>query len=252
LQSNKVIDENLKGSFGSGNLVLSGDFVDRGEHVPEVLWLIYSLEDQAKAAGGYVHFILGNHEIMNMSGDLRYVNNKYKLTGLLLGKTYNQLYDEHSELGRWLRTKNVIEKIGDDLFVHAGISELVNKMDIDVAGIANLVRPHYADTGNAFNNGKLDTLFSDYGPFWYRGYYMGDKKADQQQIRSTLKKFDVKRIFTGHSVISEHVTAWYKGRVINTDVHHAGGKSEAVLFENNTYYRVKPNGERIPFSDVFR
>ena len=45
--------------------------------VTEVLWLIYSLEEKAKAAGGYVHYILGNHEIMNMSNDLRYVQNRY-------------------------------------------------------------------------------------------------------------------------------------------------------------------------------
>ncbi len=44
----------------------------------ECLWLIYSLEEKAKAAGGYVHFILGNHEIMNMQGDFRYVQDKYR------------------------------------------------------------------------------------------------------------------------------------------------------------------------------
>src|SRR5687767_14593097 len=69
LQSNGVMDASYNWTFGDGHLVLVGDFVDRGQDVTEVLWLIYSLEDKAKAAGGYVHYVLGNHEIMIMSGD---------------------------------------------------------------------------------------------------------------------------------------------------------------------------------------
>ena len=86
LQANKIIDEAFNWTFGTGHLVLTGDFVDRGEQVTEVLWLVYHLEEKAKQAGGYVHFILGNHEIMNMSGDLRYLNQKYAGNALLLQK----------------------------------------------------------------------------------------------------------------------------------------------------------------------
>jgi hypothetical protein len=65
--ANGVIDTNFNWTFGEGHLVLTGDFFDRGTQVTEVLWLIYSLEEKAKDAGGYVHYILGNHEIMNLS-----------------------------------------------------------------------------------------------------------------------------------------------------------------------------------------
>ncbi|MFN9954115.1 MAG: metallophosphoesterase, partial [bacterium] len=47
LQANKVIDDKFKWIFGDGQLLLVGDFVDRGKQVTEVLWLIYSLEEQA-------------------------------------------------------------------------------------------------------------------------------------------------------------------------------------------------------------
>jgi hypothetical protein len=77
LQANHVIDDNFNWTFEKNHLVLIGDFVDRGTMVTEVLWLIYSLEEKASAAGGYVHYILGNHEIMNMSNDLRYVQDRY-------------------------------------------------------------------------------------------------------------------------------------------------------------------------------
>src|SRR6185503_13269933 len=92
LQGNGVIDDNFDWTFGKDHLVLVGDFVDRGTMVTEVLWFIYMLEEKAKAAGGYVHFILGNHEIMNMSNDLGYVDQRYIQHAQLLNKPYMQLF----------------------------------------------------------------------------------------------------------------------------------------------------------------
>ncbi|HMK18806.1 MAG TPA: metallophosphoesterase, partial [Chitinophagaceae bacterium] len=109
LQGNGVIDENFNWTYGKDHLVLVGDFVDRGTMVTEVLWLIYSLEEKAKAAGGYVHYILGNHEIMNMSDELDYVQERYIQHAQLMNKPYMQLFGQNSEIGRWLATKNVIE-----------------------------------------------------------------------------------------------------------------------------------------------
>lgn len=65
----------------------------------------YTLEEKVKAVGGYVHFILGNHEIMNSSGNLKYVHRKSKANALKLGMSYTELFSKHSELGNWLRTK---------------------------------------------------------------------------------------------------------------------------------------------------
>ena len=62
LINNKIIDDDFNWKFGVGHLVLVGDFVDRGNQVTQVLWLIYKLEYQAKEQGGQVHFILANHE----------------------------------------------------------------------------------------------------------------------------------------------------------------------------------------------
>ena len=92
LQGNKIVDDNLAWTFGKGHLVLTGDFFDRGSQVTEVLWLIYSLEEQAKTAGGHVHFVLGNHEIMNMNNDLRYVNPKYMQNAVLINEQYLSLF----------------------------------------------------------------------------------------------------------------------------------------------------------------
>lgn len=240
-----VIDSSLNWTFGNGHLVLTGDFVDRGSMVTEVLWLIYSLEEKAKAAGGYVHYILGNHEIMNMNGDLRYVHPKYMESAALLNKGFTSLYGDSSELGRWLRTKNVMEKINDVLFVHGGISSLVNMLELSTTKLNKLVRPYYADSIMNFNNEQLDILYSDFGPFWYRGYYTSDINSHINTIDSTMRQYRVKKIATGHTIVADTISVLLNGKVINTDVHHAGGHSEALLMQEGKYFRVKPDGEKL-------
>ncbi len=244
LQANGVIDSNYNWIFGNGHLVLTGDFVDRGNQVTEVLWLIYSLEENAKAAGGYVHFILGNHEIMNMSGDLRYLHPKYKEVSTLLNEKYVNLYGPNSELGRWLRTKNITEKVGDILYTHAGISPQMNNMNIGLQTLNDLARPWYPDSTYKYTDLRVDTIFSDAGPFWYRGYYKSPSETVVRQLDSSFRKFGVKYIATGHTVLGDTVRMLYDGRLFNTDVHHASGKSEGLLIEDNKFYRVNTLGEK--------
>ena len=250
LQATKVIDENLEWTFGDGNLVLVGDLFDRGQQVTEVLWFIYYLEEKAKAAGGYIHFILGNHEIMNLSGDLRYVQQKYLDNAVLLNQKYVTLYDENSELGRWLRTKNIVEKIGDIVFAHGGISGNINRMNISIPAINKLARPHYADSTFISADQRSDTVLGDLGPFWYRGYYEKNNPGIPLQIDSTLSQFGAHHIITGHTIVSDTISVWYNGKLLNTDVHHAAGKSEALLIENNKYYRVNAEGKKVLLMDV--
>jgi Calcineurin-like phosphoesterase len=58
---------------GKAHLVQLGDVPDRGAETRRILDLLIRLERQARRAGGYVHALIGNHESMNMEGDLRYV-----------------------------------------------------------------------------------------------------------------------------------------------------------------------------------
>jgi hypothetical protein len=73
LQVADVIDENLSWSGGKTHFVVTGDLLDRGPDSRLVMDLIMRLEKEALLAGGRVHQLLGNHEVMNLTGDLRYV-----------------------------------------------------------------------------------------------------------------------------------------------------------------------------------
>lgn len=54
-------------------LIQLGDILDRGEDEIAILSLLRSLDKQAKAKGGAVFQVNGNHETMNVEGDFRYV-----------------------------------------------------------------------------------------------------------------------------------------------------------------------------------
>jgi thiol-disulfide isomerase/thioredoxin len=254
LQSNGVMDGQYNWTFGKGHLMLLGDMVDRGEQVTECLWLIYSLEEKAKAVEGYVHYVLGNHEVLNLSGDSRYVRPKYTLAAESMKKKFKDLYNEQTELGRWLRSKNIMEKVGDVLYTHGGIARQVNQLPLSLQQINDVIRPNYANRDGFKRNPKepeLMVLFSSTtSPFWYRGYYGAVNRAIKDfdhapVIDSTFKKFDVKHIVTGHSIVGDTISMFYGGKVINTDVHHAEGKSEALLIEGNNFYRVNTEGKKI-------
>ena len=58
-----------------GDLVVvqTGDQLDRGDEEQAILDLFDRLRVEAEAHGGEFHALLGNHELMNVRGDLRYV-----------------------------------------------------------------------------------------------------------------------------------------------------------------------------------
>lgn len=69
-----VIDSSLAWSGDETNLVIVGDILDRGPDSRRAMDLLMRLEREAPADGGRVLIVLGNHELMNMTGDLRYVS----------------------------------------------------------------------------------------------------------------------------------------------------------------------------------
>jgi hypothetical protein len=241
LIKNKVINKYFEWIYDKGHLVIVGDCFDRGEQVVECLWLIYTLEERARRGGGYVHFILGNHEIMNLNGDWRYIHPKYA-EKTKYQRPLTAIYDGNSELWRWLCTKNIIEKIGDVIYVHGGISEELLKLNISIEDINRKARLYYTQANNQFRDPLLSLVFnSDNSPFWYRGYYQNN--INEQLIDSALDHFKVKAIVTGHTVVSK-VTSYFNGKVINVNTNHAAGNSEALLINKGRYYRVNTEGRR--------
>jgi hypothetical protein len=73
LQRVGLIDATYQWAGGAATLVQTGDVLDRGARSRECLDLVMALQRQAPRTGGKVITLLGNHEFMNVIGDLRYV-----------------------------------------------------------------------------------------------------------------------------------------------------------------------------------
>ena len=245
LKNNGIIDENLTWKFGEGHLVLLGDFVDRGEYVTQVLWLIYKLEQEAKKAGGKVHYTLGNHEIMILSDYFHYAHIRYKILGFNSGIDLYDFFSDQSELGAWLRTKNIVEKIGDNVFVHAGISDSVYQLNLSIPKMNRIARQNLAVPLYEPIRGT-DLIYGSYSPLWYRGYISGNdgyKKISQESLDKILGYYDAKRFIIGHSIV-EDISTDYDGKVIRIDVNHYTNIASGIFIEGDKIYKAYETGRK--------
>ncbi|TGE04917.1 metallophosphoesterase [Hymenobacter fodinae] len=249
LTSAGVMNEHYAWQFGSGHLVLVGDFFDRGLNVTECLWLIYKLEQEAEQAGGKVHFILGNHEVMNLTGKLRYLRRKYRVNADSLGLPYEQWYAADTELGQWLRTKNVLEKIGPTLFLHGGLSPEVAARHLSITAINNVARQGLSRPLNVIPpKGSLEELltYSQQSPDWYRG--LVQEKVSASEVRSILKQYQAARMVVGHTPV-EKITPLYTNQVLAIDLPHqentARGYMQGVWVEADTFYSLDNRGQKV-------
>ncbi len=74
LKAAGLVDKKGKWNAGKTHLVQTGDIPDRGPDTEKIIDHITKLTKQASRRGGRVHSLIGNHEAMNVFGDLRYVH----------------------------------------------------------------------------------------------------------------------------------------------------------------------------------
>ena len=168
LRETGVVDESLHWSGGRTHVVGLGDLVDRGPGSRQVLDLLMRLEGEAAAAGGAVHQLLGNHEVMDLAGDLRYVSaaeyaayageedvaGREAVWKAIVAKdpaasraefdtAFPPGYFGHAaafapdgHYGRWLLEKPVLIVINDTAFVHGGLPPLVARLGLEETNAA--------------------------------------------------------------------------------------------------------------------
>lgn len=250
-----IIDDDLSWAWGDGHLVVNGDVFDRGDRVTECLWLIHRLEREAEEAGGRVHYVLGNHELMVMRGDVRYVNEKY-LEGIVRrsGIEYEDLFGPDMELGRWLRGKNAAVKIDHVVYVHGGLSPRLLELGLDLAGVnARIRRAIDARSYRIAFDDTLSFLLGSEGPLWYRGYHQAMEgryaMASEREVRRLLDRYGARAVVVGHTEIAK-VEPLQGARVYGIDVpvKELGGL-QGLLWTGGRFYRVDANGAHTPLAN---
>lgn len=234
LKAGGVIDENYNWIYGEGHLVVNGDLFDRGLDLMAVLWLTYKLDYESTLAGGKVHVLLGNHEEMVLRGDVRYVEKRYLDFCDEIGIPYQDLFGANTEIGKWLRTKNTIIKIGKNLFVHGGIGMEFMERGISIADANHLIRENLGKNRSELE-GNTEFLFRSNGPFWYRGMVLTSPERNPLNVAEAseiLNKFNVSRAIVGHCIVPD-IIKLRDGLIVAIDVDHnknrREGKSRALI-----------------------
>ena len=233
LHSNEIIDELSDWCWGDGHLVIVGDVFDKGPYVTECFWLIKKLEAQANRQGGKVHLILGNHERLIMDGVTEHIGSKYKSISDKLVINYDQLYGPDTYLGRWLRTKNIIIKINNNLFTHGGISQKMVEAQLSLVDI-NRYFNIWANSDHLMNyelsiRDNIQLIKSNIGPLEYRGYFdrnifnRGQSSVlTAQSVSKNLKHFKADHIIVGHTIVKE-VKGLFDNKVIAINMKYPEG-----------------------------
>ncbi len=225
---------------GAAVVVMLGDIVDRGEYVTRLLWFLYGLERQARSAGGRVLTLLGNHEVMVMSGDLRYVSQREATIGRVYRMPYAELFDPTvSILGRWLASKPGLVRLGDLLLAHGGVSpeyrnySLADYQDSLQAFMAEppfrnwhnpgLLQKFVEDTDLTTRElrHRYDFFFSPQSVFWYRDLVLADTL--DSHLEKVLAHFDVSVHVVAHTPV-QTIQERYHGSLIAVDLLDAAAE----------------------------
>lgn len=265
-----VIDEKNRWIGGKTHLVQNGDVLDRGPDSRKVMDLLMALEKEAPKAGGMVHALIGNHEAMNILGDLRYTSaGEYQAfrtpkSEALRERAYRVLSDstrrddpeyhrqwneDHplgwveqrlafegkGSYGDWIRGHDAVIRIDDYLFLHGGISS--KYVGWTMARLNAAVRqdltPGSEDTAKVAEDSE--------GPLWYRGLAQGDEAELGPLVDSVLAEFGVKHVVIGHTVTAGTVIPRFDGKVITIDVGLSAvyhGPPAALVIEHGVPYTL--------------
>lgn len=242
LRAHGAVDAAGRWTYGRGHLVIAGDALDRGDQVTQALWFIRKLEHEAARAGGRVHMLLGNHEAMVASGDLRYTSPRYVAAPIGL-PTPQEALSPAGEFGRWLRTKPALLKLGPFLFTHGGVSPALVARGDSLATVNATLRAHFGERGGGTDEASF--LLGPEGPLWFRGYFAGEAgEVSDAQLDAILARFKVKAIVVGHTT-EERVEALQGGRVYAIDAGLKEGRGEVWMWEKGKAYRGLKDGSRV-------
>jgi len=227
-------------SGGATVFVQTGDQLDRGDDEQEILDLLTRLESEAEAAGGAVHILNGNHELMNAAGDFRYVTPggmtdfsdapgvdvtdarvrefpealRSRAAAFLPGGVYAKV----------LATRNTAVVVGDSVFVHGGV---LPKYAPKLKSLNEAGRRWLLEGGPP----PLDLMAPD-GLVWLRDYSVPEPTAKAcADLNAALAELEVTRMVVGHTVQARGVTSACEDRVWRIDVglaKHYGGEPAAL------------------------
>lgn len=270
-------------SGGRTHLVQLGDIPDRGAQTLEVSDFLQRFAKQARRRKGAVHVLIGNHDAMNVYGDLRFVdpgeyaefrtNQSRELLNIVYRNDIDYIKANNPE-EKWPEFNDEFRKQWYDArplgYVEHRLSWQEGEMNQWVLSRNTVMKigrtlflhggigPEFVDWSiDELNQAVVEALGnptqvegtilrSQDGPLWYRGLARNNEAEEEAHLEALLEKHDVDRIVLGHTVTGGIIMPRFGGRVILTDVgiSKAYGENLACLvIEGDRLIAVHAGGE---------
>lgn len=249
-----LMDEDGRWSGGDAHLVLMGDLMG-GADSRLLLDAVIRLEREAARAGGRVHALLGNHDLLPAAGRFGKLTRRER-------RAYRKSdFRGDGPYAEWLRGRPTLLKIGGTVFVHAGLDRRM--LDTDPVDLNTQVRAWIA-----FRQGKGPkppkatkwAVDEEEGPMWTRAFKARrDKPKDapsKKTVRAILERLGAERIVLGHaptrdgSIVLDH--PHYGKSVVMVDTRISDderGRLGALVLERDgmsvLYARDRADGDAL-------
>ncbi len=246
LRNADVLDDELNWVGGDTHLVIIGDLLDRGPRSRDAMNLMMRLETEAEEAGGRVHVLIGNHEMMNMIGDLRYVSREeYSAfandetlrdrerwfdawaarrggASTALRERFNSTFPRgyfalsaafgaDGKYGQWLLEKPIIAVINRTAFVHGGLPPVVIEMGLEGvnSGLRKNLKTYVRAVATLTEAGVL--LPTD--GFYEHERIVTNYVPSLDESRAVLDAIKAVQRLSDSAVLSSDGPLWYRGNV---------------------------------------
>jgi hypothetical protein len=233
---------------GTLNVVQVGDTIDRGDDDRAVLDLLEKLRVEAQKAGGAMVLVSGNHELMNVAFDFRYVTpasftsfssfaptaaDRVKVGTLPLDQQSRAVaFSPGGTYARMLADRPVVVKVGSVVYVHGGVlpehvAYGIDRINDEVRAwmIGERPEPPQAAAGED-------------GVAWTRVYSRDDGPIDCARLRQALAAMNAERMVVGHTPQRHGISSTCDDKIWRVDVglsHHYGGPLQVLDIEKDTW-----------------